>query len=101
MIKKSILKKPVTKYNIIKQVSNLNTKIEIFKKDDNVDYFKGLLDHIPKKVDFMGDVEHKEGFRWCLRHDVDHDLDISLYMARAEMQRGYKSSFFCCGVGGD
>ena len=79
---------------MINQVTSVTGTIDIVKKDDDVNYFADLLDNIPAEVDYMADVEAKAGFRWCLRHDVDHDIDISLYMARAEMQRGYKSTYF-------
>lgn len=87
-------KKPLKIPNIISDLRGYTGKILLNKKDDDVDYFEDILERLPVPALHMEDVKDATGFRWCLRHDVDHDLDISLYMAKAEMDRGYKSTYF-------
>lgn len=79
---------------IVDYVKGLTPSLSVIKADDGVDYFSDFLDLIDLPLVHMEEVNSVEGPRWCIRHDVDHSLDIALGVARAEYERGYKSTYF-------
>jgi hypothetical protein len=79
---------------IIDYVKSMQSPLSITKVDDGVDYFLDFLDLIDIPLVHMEDVNSVDGPRWCIRHDVDHSLDVALTVARAECERGYKSTYF-------
>jgi len=59
-------------------VKRLQLPLIVFKPDDGVDYFTDFLDQIDLPLVHMDGVESIPGPKWCIRHDVDHSLDLAL-----------------------
>jgi hypothetical protein len=74
--------------------AHLSSPLSVTKVDDGVNYFSEFLDLINLPLVHMEEVTNIANPRWCLRHDVDHSLDVALAIARAEYERGYKSTYF-------
>lgn len=66
----------------------------IIKKSDGVNYTKDFLDLIDMPLVQMSAVSSHPGPCFYLRHDVDHDMDMALEMARVEANSGYHSTYF-------
>lgn len=75
-------------------VMGMEGELQVVKSDDGVDYFADFLDLIDLPHVHMHEVMDTAAPRWCLRHDVDHDIDVAMAIARAEHDRGYRSTYF-------
>lgn len=66
----------------------------IVKRDDGVDYIADLLDLIDLKHVHMHEVTGETEPCFYIRHDVDHDIERALEIARAEQAAGYRSTYY-------
>ena len=80
--------------NTVECVKSLQLPLTVVKPDDGVDYFTDFLDQIDLPLVHMDEVESVPGPKWCIRHDVDHSLDVAVAIAKAEYEKGYKSTYF-------
>ncbi len=66
----------------------------IIKKNDGVRYIHDFLNLIQLKNVPMTEVCKMEEPCFFIRHDVDHDIDTALAIAKIEAKSNYRSTFF-------
>ncbi len=68
--------------------------MNLVKKTDGVNYIRDFLNLIQLKNVSMAQVKTTKEPCFYIRHDVDHDIDTALAIAKIEAKSNYRSTFF-------